>query len=306
MIESDLINSRESAVPDIKRVSRMISFGIWPGSAGLDIHSWMGNFKTERDKLLAHELLSGLLYFSPEITDRILLEACRSSVLPFIRDIQSKGGGITTWEELQSKSIFTWPQGENPGPTDSGYVFTRKCRDVLGIEPDRFKEPKDAIRLIQGGHIGPIIFVDDFCGSGDQIDKTLKRSTPISEGKVDNLMRLIKHHDIPTLYIVCVAHAKGMARLNADHPYIRIAAGNTIDDTYCVFNENGMIWSDQHKDVGPDWVREMSKKAGISENDAEGFRSLGLALGFQHGFPDATIPLFYHESPDWNALKVRR
>ena len=62
---------------------------------------------------------------------------------------------------------------------------------------------------------------------------------------------------------------------------------------------------------GQAWIADASRRGGVPDTngaqpgDWRGFAKLGLALAFEHGVPDATLPLFYWDGPGWEPLMRR-
>ena len=70
------------------------------------------------------------------------------------------------WRRFCNRALITIVQGENPNPSDSGWLFARKARQTLGIDQDQLREPREVVAMLADGFSGPVVFVDDFVGSG--------------------------------------------------------------------------------------------------------------------------------------------
>ena len=81
----------------------------------------------------------------------------------------------TDWNSFLASCLIVPVQGETPNPSDSGFLFARKARQILGIDEDQLVDLDDAICAMDAKRNLPIVFVDDFVGSGEQFTKTIGR-----------------------------------------------------------------------------------------------------------------------------------
>lgn len=88
---------------------------------------------------------------------------------------------------------------------------------------------------------------------------------------------------------------------------MKVAPAHMLPNTYSALTGESVIWRDDMKVAGPDFVERASANAGIPFRDGEegcwkGYRKLGLALAFAHGWPDAILPIFTHQKIGWKPL----
>jgi hypothetical protein len=60
------------------------------------------------------------------------------------------------WQSFVRRAIVTYVTGESPNPTDSGYLFARKARQVLDLYEDQILNPAafaDMVRMNPDRHI---------------------------------------------------------------------------------------------------------------------------------------------------------
>ena len=192
--------------------------------------------------------------------------------------------------------------GEDPNPTDSGYGFTRKARNLAGFDEDRIISHN----YIFDGNCTPgsyVIFVDDFVGSGSQAYETMER-------KCDEGMMLIEHlqaNNLKPIYCPLMCTEGGLHFLNQYSPDLMMVPTHMIDRRYSIFDKDSLCWSGETQKKGIDAVYKASMRAGIPDNPDstkhwKGFQDQGLAISFSHGTPDATIPLLYWSENDWHPL----
>jgi hypothetical protein len=285
---------------------RLIDFQVWPATTRtMDVQGWLSNFEKE-ELPYAEALLSHFLYYSRSLTDQ-LFSVAFGRLLPILVSRSPETDRAKIWKEFCANCIVTFPTGEQPNPTDSGPAFARKARQVIGIREKQILEPAAAIKEIIRGPARPVVLVDDFCGSGTQLIDTLNRPYDIPGDRVRNLGVLVKQTEGVELFSVsCLSTSVGVDRVEEEFPDCRMVSGHVLDEQDCIFNEAARVWSSlEDKSAGPEFVRQASKRAGISDIETTGFADLGLALAFEDSTPDATAPIFYFESPNWRPL-VRR
>src|ERR1051326_1020012 len=78
----------------------------------------------------------------------------------------------TEWREFVDKVVITNVTGESPNISDSGVSFTRRAKQLLGISESRTLTNEETIRDLLDNGPRPVVFVDDFVGSGNQFIET--------------------------------------------------------------------------------------------------------------------------------------
>ena len=89
---------------------------------------------------------------------------------------------------------------------------------------------------------------------------------------------------------------------------LRFARPHEIDERYSLVSPDSILWPDSLKADAMEFMRKASERAAIIPDCKfgwKGFHDLALAIAFGHGVPDATLPLFYWDRPDWHPL-IRR
>lgn len=146
---------------------------LWPLKQVLNPEGWLKNF-TEAELPYAGALLNAFLYFSELLVDTIYRSAF-DDLVHHLRSASDTAFAVDTkWRAFQERVILTYSTGEIPNPTDSGYLFARKARQILGIPEERIVPPEQALELM-AQEDRPIVFVDDFVGTGNQFVETWTR-----------------------------------------------------------------------------------------------------------------------------------
>ena len=111
------------------------------------------------------------MYFNREL----VLEMFASSVQSISRRECRKGDSFITalssWQQFFDRAIIVPVAGDRDNPSDSGFSFARIARQHLGFDEMQILSPGDALLEIGKGP-RPIIFVDDFVGTGSQFTGT--------------------------------------------------------------------------------------------------------------------------------------
>ncbi len=280
---------------------------LWPRRANLDPNDWLSNF--EPDELpYAHNILNVFLYFANPIIDAMFHSAVHSLSSSITRHATSLAEAKAQWQMFLSTVIVTYVQGEKPRPTDSGYVFARKARQVLGISEDQILHPPDALGALVRNPQTAILFVDDFVGSGNQMTATWKRKYSIESIGRKTSFSESAHHNSFVVYLPILATKTGMDTIESCCSGLDVRAVHSLDSRYSLVSDDSILWPEGMRDEAVDVLYHASQRAGIVANYKfgwQGFQSLGLGVAFEHSVPDATLPLIFWNQNGWRPL-VRR
>lgn len=283
---------------------------LWPLKNELNPEGWLDNFKTT-DKELALHLLNGFIYYSDILTDQMFAYSFHT----ISRLIKSRSDNLNLaqqkWSDFLSTCLFTYVSGETPNPTDSGYLFVRKARQIFEVDESRIMDHKQVLDTLssQGPH--PVVFVDDFVGSGNQFISTWQRLHRLSPNNQTSFAQMARNQPKSTFYycpIICTQ--LGFSYIRSNCPNVTICCAHVLDNSYSAIKKDSTIWPASMRDKGIRFLERISKRAGIPDNngnvnDWRGFNKLALTISFKHTIPDATLPIFYWEKNDWQPLKRR-
>ncbi|MDA9425784.1 phosphoribosyltransferase-like protein [Bradyrhizobium sp. CCBAU 53380] len=158
----------------LEKYNNFIDFQLWPLSSRLDPIGWLRNFTPAEQEFALH-LLNSFSFFSDLLVREMFLAAFQNVSNQFHPISLDFGAAKLLWRQFCDELVVTFVTGENPNPTDSGFLFARMARQFLSIPEERIIEPRDALRLLVSGSDRPILFVDDFVGSGQQFISTWNR-----------------------------------------------------------------------------------------------------------------------------------
>ena len=136
---------------------------LWPLAESLNYEQWLANFSNGTEKEIALRILDFFTYIPDCMVNQMLATVIGKCGYYFKRYRGS-------WDDNDFKKncLYSFIPGEDLKPTDSGYLFNRKLRDILHI-PERQIIAYTALQksMAQKQNLN-IILVDDFVGSGQQ------------------------------------------------------------------------------------------------------------------------------------------
>jgi hypothetical protein len=287
----------------LSKCGYFVDVQLWPVATKMDPGRWLSNF-TSDEQAHATQLLNAFLYFSSGLLDQILVAAFQTLSRVVTTTSDPFLTAQATWRSFCDRLVVTYVTGEKPSPTDSGYLFARKARQLLGVPEQRILSPERAAAELHLRGLLPVVFVDDFVGSGDQFVTTWKRTFkwPSGSGSFENLQK-VKGGQFYYCPLICTE--VGMSRIQSDCPGVSVRPGHLLSTKYSAVAADSILWPDALRSTAREMIHEASKRAGIPDHDCEGYKGLGLALAFEHSVPDATLPLFYWSENGWYPL-VRR
>ncbi|MEQ8994540.1 MAG: hypothetical protein RLO46_22230 [Pseudomonadales bacterium] len=265
--------------------------------------AWLNNFP-QIHQFPAAVILDALVYYSDAMTTALL-----SSTYQDLLDIAHANNQA----EPINNAVITAVEDETPNPSDSGNLFCRKARYALGVPEQNVLRPVDALRSAIGGNT--VIFVDDFIGSGEQIKHTWSRRYLPSFPRSFSELAQIRSPNVH--YLVLVTTKIGLQNAALNCPGLQIVPGHVLDDEYSVRHiqsfpqipqdhdlQNGSLHDRIHELLAHASSR-LQLKPFMKQADFAlyGFQSMGLMLGFEHGVPDASLPILWASgNHDWVTL----
>lgn len=279
--------------------------GLWAPEPKVRPRAWLANFQPD-EKITAAVLLDHFVYYSAAAVDRLLHTGYQN----LCDELVAKYGGHKA-RTLLREAIFTRVEGEDPNPTDSGNLFCRKARQILMIPEERVVEPIEALSLAADGR--PVVFIDDFVGSGDQFLKTWSHEyynkPPHSFCKLQAIRPFIP------IYLSLLATNYGLSRISRDAQQVQVVATHTVATDYSVKNITRNPVTPMIPDLSEKIELLLSKYApslsvprymNALKWRTLGYHELGLLVTFDHSTPDASLPLLWADGPTgWTPL-VRR
>jgi len=284
----------------IAKCEALKAAGLWLKEPKIRPRAWINNFEIE-DRPAAAFLLDKFTFYNTELTRKLLIASYNS-----LGDGLPKSPNAQSLEALLNSltsAVLTPVKGENPNPTDSGYLICRMARQTLHIGEKHVTETNDALEHAYQGNT--VIFIDDFVGSGDQFIKTWNRQT---EGK--SFRDAQARNNFTAIYITLIATDFGLKNINLRAPTVAVCATHVLNDKSTI---SGIL--SEHTNMRAPVENLLEKYSTrltpneeymrIPEYRKYGYKMRGLLFGFEHSIPDATLPIFWSNGTNWEPLIER-
>lgn len=276
---------------------------LWPLADKLDYEAWINNFAEGEEQEIASRILGFFTYF-PDTLMNQMLSTVVGKCGYFLKQVR----GNWSHEQFKTNCWFSFVPGENLKTTDSGYIFQRKLRDVLKIPEERLVDYKDLCHQLSANYCQNVIMVDDFVGSGQQTDTAW--NTPNSYG---TLKQIAKKNNHCIIYAPLVVNKLGKELIEENCEGLRLEYVHLLTEECCLFSPNCPCWEGRRDiyEKAMNLILKKSKLLGISDTEEgsetyyQGYCKQGLAIGFEHGIPDACPPFMYWDTENWKPLMNR-
>lgn len=211
--------------------------------------------------------------------------------------------------DFNDRCIYSFIPGEDLSPTDSGHIFTRILRDNMGVPENRILDYQYLPQILDSiKRPTPIVFVDDFVGSGAQV----RKAWLYNEYKYNNktLAKICKDDNHCAIYAPIIVNNNGYKVIIDECIGLHLSATHILGPEYNLFNKECICWKNDENlfKRGTELILNKSKQLGIPSTggkdvrDEKGFGAQGLAISFHHGAPDAIPSIFYWNSDEWTPL----
>ena len=277
---------------------------LWPKDNDFDYEGWLDNFSHD-EQIIAQKILDFFVYFPDDIIDQLFRTVVGRAGY-FFRRYDS------TWcnASFSNNCWYSFVPGEDPNLSDSGYIYTRKVREVLGVPQDRLKSFGQILKLLDDAtEPQNVILTDDFVGTGSQCENAWNKQ--LYEDFEKPLKKIVvegKHH---VIYVPLILNERGKYKILSLCDGLGLEYAYELGTKWNLFLPNCPCWEGNaqlYKD-GVALIRSKSSMIGIEDDNSEcsvrGFNGQGLALGFSNGIPDACPGFFFKEYENWVPLKVK-
>ena len=288
------------------KIQFLMDIGVWPVRERMDPYAWLGNF-SGHERPFALNLLNVFLYYNDQLVDALFHGVAQRLTAHISAPATSPKEARSRWHIFFTTVHVTYVEAEDPNTTDSGKLFTRKARQVLGIHQGRIFDPAPALSSWSEHPDSAILLVDDFVGSGDQAIATWKRHYPSASAAPDSFAAAAQR-GAAIYYLPLIATQYGLNEIEKKCTGLKVYPAHVLDERYSLIAPNSILWPDALKLSAVPFLFEASKRAGIVDNYKygwQGFRNLALPLAFSHSVPDATLPLFFWNQNGWIPLISR-
>ena len=273
----------------------------WPLNDKLNYQGWLNNFAVGEERMLAVKLLNFFVYYNESMVDKLLMHSI------------GKAGNLlndNNWDHslFRYGCYYSTIPGENnvnQDPSGSGLLFLRKIKARgFGVPEEQIYNFNNLFEMLDQTRASvSIIFVDDFVGSGDQCVKAFQFRDQRTQKSLNDFAEEGKHK---LIFAPTIINNIGYNKIRQSCPHLHLSYSHLLGDEYNLFHPSCLCWeSEDEFQRGTSLIISKSREVGIPENGEtgiKGYKEQGLALSFNHGTPDATIPLFYWNDNGWIPL----
>ena len=290
----------------LSKLQFLMDIGIWPGRDRLDYHGWLRNFHTI-EKPFALNMLNVFLYYNESLVDALFRRAVNQLSAAVTQNAHTLSAATHQWRQFLQTMCVTYVEGEQPNPTDSGLLFARKARQILGIAEEQIGDPKKVVYALLKGRASTILLLDDFIGSGQQTVTTWFREHSFEAEGTHSFARA-STNGVKVFYVPLLATTYGLEAISRDCPRLSVHPAHVLNCQYSLTDPDSVLWPLELQSDAATILYSASLRAGIVHEYGEcwsGFHKLALPVAFSHSIPDATLPLFYWDKNGWTPL-IRR
>lgn len=277
---------------------------LWPKAADFNYEGWLENFDNS-ERPLAERILNFFVYFPDDIINQLF------------RTVVGRAGYFfkkfdSTWcnESFSNNCWYSFVPGEEPNPSDSGYIYNRKVKEVLGVPQVRLKTFGQMLQLLdEATEPQNVILTDDFVGSGVQCENAWNKQ--LFDNYPKSLRQVVETGRHRVIYVPLIVNERGKYKISGLCDGLGLEFAYELGSEWNLFLPNCPCWENDaqlYKD-GVALIREKSLTIGIPDDNTvcsvKGFNGQGLALGFSNGIPDACPGFFFKETENWVPLKVK-
>jgi len=258
-----------------------------------NIRAWLEQFGNVKDQRAMFKILKGLKYYSSSFVREKMREVdaiVRKSIIWKVDKRKVKRSDILV--------------SYMDGPAKSGAHFARLYADEAKIYVDNVVEKGKIAEVLE---IRPeaqaLVFVDDFVGTGQSAVKYL--------GDLAHLIcEVTENRGLRVFFVVVVAYVEGWKHLEQTLEKLSLPveahACEILEETAKCFNERSDVLSDPTE-------REFAKKVALTygkqivRKNPLGYGDLELAVIFERGCPNNSLPILWSESatPKWTPIFKR-
>lgn len=307
---------------------------LWEGRiVKTKLDRWKANFKTDEERVAALYLLSKFMFFN-ERCIRMLLEALYRDLYryPIIRQIREDNGHTLDEKliETEFKKVLDATLFESVGTSSESSAYLQyPFRQTCHLHEYHFRPYSWRRHPITGQNerlpraIRYCVFIDDFCGTGNQVtdNKEVKE-------KIDYLRS--NNPTITIYYFTLISTLKGKEHVrNTPGLFDDVDSVIDLDETFECFSDQSRIFEkgclidkniteqfcrDYGKELMKHYLSNVVRMPGsvqmieqVAENHSLGYNNCQLLLGMHHNVPDNTLPIIWYDEEHtlWNPIFKR-
>ncbi len=293
----------------LEKYNRYIELNWWENINKRDILNWVRNFQNSK---VAYDILDQIIFYNSgqlEKYTECLLNELKADV--YLENVKKCGLGQVDdsilknrWKEYCARTKILPAKCEKEVVSSADTVIG-KWREVVGEE--RLSEVVNIATNISEG-IHRFILVDDFSGTGKQMEKVLSRKIKIETGKEVAIGKIPEvYPEIEVKVGLYVIHEKGYNYLRKRFPKVEIMFVDYITEDMNLSSEQNEMFRDKSTEEANEFKQEIEKIKAQIRQDKEDYKKLlvydlNIPIIFEHGCPNNTMLLIFAKTEKWQQL----
>jgi hypothetical protein len=275
----------------------------------LDPESWLQNFRAAEQDHSVH-LLNSFMYFHQNLVQEMFAASVQALSRRVTRSGDSFITALSAWSLFFDTAIIVPVSGEIENPSDSGYSFARMARQHLGFRQEQIMSPAAALSELSSGP-RPVIFVDDFVGTGNQFTGTWFREFETKGGTKTSFASIAGVRGTRFFYCPVLCTMAGVQEIELQCPTVVLSPAHVLTERYSALSPDSLVWPRHLRSTAVEFLQTASHRAGIPDTDGgspddwRGYEKRGLVLALQETIPDSTICLLRWNKNGWKPLMVK-
>jgi hypothetical protein len=289
---------------------------------------WLNNYNPDDDELKYREkvnmlfLLSKFMYFGNTELRELLMSLYRDLYkYPIISAIRKANDDTTDLDFINAEFTKELKATKFLGvgnPSESGvhllYYFRQECNlpkknfintsDIFSINIVEKTESGEQIQPylkteLKNKNIKRYIFIDDFCGSGSQATRYLKKT-------VENIK--FENPNVEIKYLILFSTEHGLKEVRKIKEFSDVESVFTLDESFKAFSSDSRYYNMPVDNmIDKQFSKATAKKYGdgLYEEHPLGFDDCQLLFGLFHNTPNNSLPIFWGEKDFWKPIFKR-
>jgi hypothetical protein len=279
---------------------------VWEGRATrTEVDEWLLNFEADppEDRMNALYLLSNFVYFGSQLIKEMLRSLYRDLYrYPIVEKIR-RGNDHThnldlinrLYDEELQKTYFLGVGNPSESGSHLLYYFRQenKLPKTRFIHTHRiFSRPTPGAALaLRDMDATQYVFIDDFCGSGDQ-------GVSYSQEIVEDIKSI--KPDASVAYYVLFGTEQGLDVVRNRTRFDSVECIYELDETFKCFHPSSRFFETSVPFVKRETCEEVARSYGerLWPGNSMGHGECQLLIGFSHNTPDNTLPIIWYDEPE--------
>ncbi|NHM06541.1 hypothetical protein G4D82_04855 [Flavobacterium sp. CYK-4] len=301
---------------------KLLNETLWDGKITYKkVMQWLSNFEDD-EKIHALYLLSQCIFFNDFQIKQLLISIYRDFFeYPHIENIRRNNANTLDDTIIQNelKKILNKTRFVIVGnPSESSARLMYDFRTQNKLKKDLFISESEIITSPK--EIEHFVFLDDICGSGNQMVSYTKKVIPIINTNFPSAK---------TYYFLLLGTKEGKEYIRSNTSINIVDSVLELDNSFRIFDSNSRVFKSKPDEIDVGKIHTFTGREGkkliasiynraysilpshkrdaLSERDKFGYKDGQFLLAFNHNTPDNTLPVIWYNEDDlpWYAIFKR-